>query len=72
MPRTYKRPMFAKRHYEVIAAVLAERYFEAGACCDHCFESVNAVIWAFEKLFSRDNERFDGGRFQKATTKVSR
>ncbi len=46
--------MFAKRHYKAIAKVLWERRADA------------ETIFAFVRLFERDNSRFDAYRFQRA------
>lgn len=55
-------PIFAKRHYEVIARIL--RGVIAGDNCDPV--AALLIFDGFVKEFARDNPRFDIERFRKA------
>jgi hypothetical protein len=62
MPRQYAHPMFAKRHYEVIAAVLRAAY------CGLEREDmvVDRIVDDVAGMFKDDNPCFSTERFRKA------
>jgi hypothetical protein len=62
MPRQRAHPMFAKRHYEVIAAVLRAAY------CGLEREDtvVDEIVDDIARMFHDDNPRFSTERFRKA------
>jgi hypothetical protein len=56
-PKKEKPPMFSRRHYEAVAEILS-RHREGS--------NVEAVIFAFDELFERDNPRYKKDKFMKA------
>lgn len=60
------KSMFAKRHYEAIASVMQDlrKTQEFGGASDAWHETRDELC----RLFERDNDAFDRGRFERAPT----
>jgi hypothetical protein len=55
--------MFTQKHYEAIAAVLADTYPERSHRSAHRLYQHEVVTDALAKMFAADNERFDDQKF---------
>jgi hypothetical protein len=74
--RHYANGMFAKRHYETIATLLADLKPAPNSGDDDGYDSFRLHQWKhtvqqFEKTLRRDNDRFDTERFFGACNYVS-
>ena len=58
--RTYKMPIFSKRHYETIANILGRYYAETPKAAQ------GTLTAQFLMEFAKDNDLFDEDKFLKA------
>ncbi len=68
MPRTYKKPMFSKRHYEEIASLLHDELVNRTDTTPqlYSYKVIESIMERFITAFMHDNPRFDQEKFRKA------